>query len=197
MLNDVALRFFARSCALKNIILTTAILCSTTYTLPALADSHQFSAGSLTIENTFTFATPPGAMTAGGYLTITNTGTEDDTLTCGSASFSKVTQVHEMTMTDGVMKMRHLDQGLKIPAGESVTLKPGGLHMMFMQLTEQLIEGSTLTGTLMFSIAGEVPVEFTVMNRSDHMSKNSHKENAHQSEMKHNGDHSSSMKSDN
>ena len=187
MIKNVSLTFTFLQSGVKNLTKMAALLFAVSSSI--YADDHQIGIGELIIENTFTFATPPGAMAAGGYLTITNHGSEDDTLIGGTASFAEVTQVHEMKMTGGVMKMSHLEQGLTIPAGESVTLQPGGLHMMFMQLTQQLQEGEVMAGSLVFSNAGEVPVEFTVMNRSKHMSN-------HQEKMQHDTDHAKSTESD-
>lgn len=149
------------------------------------ADDQKIEAGNLVIENTFTFSTPPGAVTAGGYLTVTNNGETDDTLTGGSASFSEITEIHEMKMVEDVMKMRHLEQGLLIPAGESVELKPGGFHMMFMQLTNSLKEGDSISGTLNFAAAGEVSVQYEVLNRGEYMSAQPKGEGSSHHGMKH------------
>jgi copper(I)-binding protein len=71
-------------------------------------------------------------------------------------------EVHEMTMTDGVMKMRKLESGLEIKPGESVELKPGGYHIMFTGLREGLKQGQGLEGTLVFKNAGAVKIEYRV-----------------------------------
>ena len=67
-----------------------------------------------------------------------------------------------MAMSDGVMKMRHLPKGLEIKPGETVELKPGGYHIMFMDLREGLKQGQTVKGTLQFEKAGAVAVEYRV-----------------------------------
>ena len=67
-----------------------------------------------------------------------------------------------MKMDDGVMIMRPMADGIEIPAGETVELKPGGLHIMFMALKEQLVEGETRKAKLVFEKAGEIEVEFSV-----------------------------------
>lgn len=141
--------------------------------------AQTYGTDNLVIDKVYTFATPPGALAAGGYLTITNTGTEDDTLTGGTSSFANVTEVHEMKMVDDVMKMRHLESGLVIPAGETVELMPGGFHMMFMQLTQPLNEGEPVDATLTFSKAGELSVTYDVIDRRQqsgaHSMKHGHK----------------------
>jgi hypothetical protein len=71
-------------------------------------------------------------------------------------------EVHEMSMTDGVMKMRPLPDGLTIKPGETVELKPGGFHMMFMDIKQPLKQGDTMKATLTFEKAGTVEVIFNV-----------------------------------
>ena len=71
-------------------------------------------------------------------------------------------EVHEMTMTDNVTKMRRLQAGLEIKPGQSVELKPGGYHLMVMGLKEPLKEGQTVKGTLVFESAGTIEVEYRV-----------------------------------
>lgn len=119
-------------------------------------------AGSLTIEAPWSRATPSGAKVAGGYLKITNTGAETDRLTGGSLPRAGRVEIHEMSVTDGVMRMRPLSSGLEIKAGETVELKPGGLHLMFMDLTAGLKNGESVKGTLVFEKAGTVDVTFRV-----------------------------------
>jgi copper(I)-binding protein len=67
-----------------------------------------------------------------------------------------------MSVTDGVMKMREMENGIEIPAGETVALKPGGLHIMFMGLTRSFEEGTTVPVVLTFEKAGDVAVDLSV-----------------------------------
>jgi len=126
---------------------------------PAVA--QQFKVGDLVIEQPWTRATPKGASVAAGYLTIRNNGTSPDKLVGGSADFAEAVQVHEMSNANGVMKMRRLD-GLDIPPKGSVTLKPNGVHLMFLGLKRQLVAGQTVKATLAFEKAGSAPIEFKV-----------------------------------
>ena len=121
-----------------------------------------FKAGALVIEAPWSRATPGGAKTAGGYLKITNNGTAPDRLLRGTFAVAGSGQVHEMSMQGTVMKMRELDDGLEIKPGQTVELKPGGYHMMFMDLKEPLKAGQTIKGTLVFEKAGSVDVEYAV-----------------------------------
>lgn len=90
------------------------------------------------------------------FMAIANTGGTDDKLVAAATANAKKTEIHETKMEDGVMKMRMLMGGLTIPAGGTVTLKPMGLHVMMMGVTEKLVEGETLTLTLTFEKAGSV-----------------------------------------
>ena len=119
-------------------------------------------AGALVIEAPWARATPGGAKVGGGYMKITNTGTEADRLVGGSFPVARRFEVHEMAQEGDVMRMRHLPQGLEIKPGQTVELKPGGLHVMFVDLREPLKEGQTVKGTLTFEKAGMVEVGFPV-----------------------------------
>lgn len=119
-------------------------------------------AGPISVEAPWTRATPGGVDLAAGYGKITNTGKEPDRLTGGTFERAKKVEVHTMSNDGGVMKMRHLAEGVEIPAGQTVELKPGGLHLMLMGLSSGLKAGETLKGTLMFEKAGAVDVVYTV-----------------------------------
>lgn len=103
-----------------------------------------------------------GAKIAGGYLKITNTGKSPDRLVSAISAGADRVEIHEMSMTDGVMKMRPLADGLTIKPGETVELKPGGLHMMFMDIKQPLKQGDKLKATLTFEKAGKLDVSFDV-----------------------------------
>lgn len=118
--------------------------------------------GALTISEAFARATPPGAPVAGGFLLITNEGPEDETLVSVATPVSARSEIHEMRMDGDVMRMRELADGLPIPAGGSVTLEPGGYHLMFMDLNTPLIEGETVPVTLTFERAGEVEITLAI-----------------------------------
>ncbi len=124
--------------------------------IAGMASAHEVKVGSLDLTDLWTRATPPAAPSAGGYLTITNKGTEPDRLVAVSSPESDKGEVHEMSMDNGVMKMRALPDGIEIPAGGTVTLAPGGFHLMFITLKEPLAEGGKLPVTLTFEKAGKV-----------------------------------------
>lgn len=128
----------------------------------SVALAHGYQAGPLKIGHPWSRATPAGAKVGGGYLTIENTGSAPDRLVSVSVPFAGRTEIHEMAMKDGVMTMRPLDKGVEVPAGAKVEFKPGGYHIMFMELKQQLNQGEMLKGTLTFEKAGSVDVEFKV-----------------------------------
>lgn len=133
-----------------------------TAALAGAAVAHDFKAGPLQIDHPWSRATPGGATVAGGYLVVKNTGTAPDRLIAATAPFAGRVEIHEMSMKDGVMVMRPLPDGLAIPAGGSLELKPGGYHIMFLDLKAPLKEGTLVDGTLTFEKAGTVPVQFKV-----------------------------------
>ena len=133
--------------------------------LAALASpvqAQEYKVGSLVIDHPWTRATPKSANVAGGYVKITNTGNTPDRLTGGSADVSRKFEVHEMSMNGGVMKMRELKDGLEIPPGATVELKPGSYHIMMMNLSRPLAKGDKVKGSLTFEKAGKVDVEYAV-----------------------------------
>ncbi|CAH0341043.1 DUF1775 domain-containing protein [Rhizobium sp. CECT 9324] len=114
--------------------------------------------GDLELSGGFTKAMLPGQPVGGGFITITNKGAEDDVLVSATSPNAGEVQLHEMAMVNDVMKMRQLPDGIKVPAGQSVELKPGGLHLMFFKISEPFRDGATVPVTLTFQKAGSVDV---------------------------------------
>lgn len=141
-----------------------AVFCAACLLISPLA-AHDYKIGDLKIDHPWTRATPGGARVAGGFMTITNTGAQPDRLIGGSAVPAGIFEVHEMKMEGNVMKMRALDKGLEIKPGQKVELKPGGLHVMFIDLKKPLKEGELIKGTLVFEKAGTIEVEYKVEAR--------------------------------
>ena len=129
---------------------------------PAMAE--EIKAGDLAIDNPWSRATPAGAKVAAGYMTITNKGSAADRLIGGSTAAAGRVEVHEMAMKNGVMTMRPLTGGLPIEPGKTVTLAPGGYHMMFMDLKAPLKQGEKVPVTLEFEKAGKVNVTLDVQS---------------------------------
>ncbi len=131
---------------------------------PAFAHDGTTHLGPINISQPFSRATLPNAPVGGGFFTIENTGAEADRLVSVTSPASPDVQIHEMAMQGDVMKMRKLSDGLEIGPGETVTLSPGGLHLMFMGITQRFVEGETIPVTLTFEKAGTVELELPVLS---------------------------------
>ncbi|MBV9993668.1 MAG: copper chaperone PCu(A)C [Caulobacteraceae bacterium] len=107
-------------------------------------------------------ATPPGAATAAGYLTIVNRGREADRLVGAESSVAAKVQPHHMSMTGGIMRMRPVAGGLGIAAGATVRLAPEGDHLMLIGLKSPMTPGKIVKVTLEFARAGKVAVDVPV-----------------------------------
>jgi periplasmic copper chaperone A len=134
------------------------------FSLATSARTEEVKAGDLVITKAWSRATPGGAKVGGGYLTVTNNGSAADRLTGGYSDVTGKVEVHEMSMGDGgVMTMRHLEDGLTVPPGKTVTLAPGGIHLMLLDLKTPLRQGQPVAITLDFEKAGPVKVVFDVL----------------------------------
>ena len=148
---------------IKKLMLTaiaSAALLAHFLATPLRAD--EVKAGDLVITQAWSRATPGGAKTGGGYLTIENNGSSPDRLIGGSADIAAKVEMHEMSMKNGVMTMRPLDKGLTIEPGKTVKLAPGGYHLMMMDLKGPLKQGDKVPVTLEFEKAGKVQVSLDV-----------------------------------
>ena len=131
--------------------------------LAAAAHAHEFKAGDLAIGHPYAIETPATAKSAAGYFSVTNAGTAPDRLVAIEAEVPA--EVHD-TETDaaGVTRMTSVE-ALEIPAGQTVTFAPRGLHVMFTGLTAPWKAGDHIPATLVFETAGAVPVIFNVEPR--------------------------------
>jgi len=126
------------------------------------ASAGDYKAGSLDISDPWSRATPKGSSVAAGYMKIKNNGSTSDRLIGGSSDVAAKFEVHEMKMEDGVAKMRPVKGGLEIKPGETVELKPGSFHVMFVDLKKPLSAGDHFKATLAFEKAGTVSVDYDV-----------------------------------
>ena len=148
---------------LHRVTIISAFALAVSGTAPAPAQSTStFRAGSLVIEAPWSRATPGGARVGGGYMRIVNRGSEPDRLIGGTAAIAARVEVHESSTVGGVARMRPVEGGLPIRPGETVELKPGGLHAMLVDLTRPLKQGEVVKGTLVFEKAGTVEIEYRV-----------------------------------
>lgn len=124
--------------------------------------AHDYAVGDLTIAHPVSY--PTTGMTGAGYMEITNTGELTEQLVFVSGPFARG-EMHESRMDDdGMMRMERQDV-IEIAPGETVTLQPGGLHVMFMGLSGPLEIGDEIPATLVFERAGEIEVVFEVAER--------------------------------
>ena len=115
------------------------------------------------VEGAWARPTVEGQAAGGGFLKIVG-GAAADRLVAASAGVSHRVELHTMTMDGNIMRMREID-AIDVPAGQTVELKPGGLHVMFMELKAPLKNGSSFPLTLRFEKGGEVTVQMTVMTQ--------------------------------
>jgi copper(I)-binding protein len=129
-----------------------------------VAWAHDYTTGSLHIEHPWSRATPKGASVGAGYLVIENRGSTVDRFVSVSVSaeIAGRSEIHEMAVVDGVMRMRPLAKGIELAPGMTAKFEPGGLHLMFLDLKRPLEKGDRFNAKLVFEKAGEVEVEFVV-----------------------------------
>ena len=126
--------------------------------LPAAA--HDYRAGEIAISHPWSRAASANANGA-GFMTLRNTGAQADRLLSAASPAARVVELHTHVREGDVMRMRPVVD-IPVPAGETVELRPGGLHVMLIGLTGPLQQGSRVPLTLRFERAGEVQVELTV-----------------------------------
>lgn len=126
---------------------------------PSQANDHKKSAtvGDLVITKIWARTTPKTAKTGAAFFMIKNNGKTDDTLIDASSTLSKKTEIHQSSMENGIMKMRHVGK-IAVPAGAMVLLKPGSFHIMFMGLYGPINEGDEFPLNLSFEKAGSVKI---------------------------------------
>ena len=132
--------------------------------LPALAAApaaaQEARAGDLAVQRPWARAAGQGA-TGAGFLSISNRGAAADRLLSASSPMARAMELHSMVRDGDVMRMRPVD-AIDVPGGQTVTLRPGGLHLMLIGLSQPLRQGETVPVTLRFERAGEVQVALPV-----------------------------------
>jgi periplasmic copper chaperone A len=125
----------------------------------ALAHNHE--KGEIQVRHPWSRATPPGAKVAVAYMEIRNSGSQPDRLLAISTKVAQRVEMHVSQREGEVMKMRQV-KAFEIPARESYALRPGGSHLMLVDLAQPLKKGERFTMTLRFERAGEVEIELEV-----------------------------------
>lgn len=124
------------------------------------AAAQEARAGDLAVQQPWARAAGQGA-TGAGFLSISNRGAAADRLLSASTPAARAVELHTMIRDGDVMRMRAVP-GIEVPAGQTVALRPGGLHLMLVGLSKPLREGEAVPLTLRFERAGEVRVELSV-----------------------------------
>src|SRR6185503_10713086 len=130
--------------------------------LTAFVSSSPAAAHDIAVRQAWSRATPKAAKVAGGYLTIENRGVQPDRLLSASSGAAAKVEIHQMSMQDGIMTMRPREDGLAIAPEATVTLEPGGDHIMFIGLTAPFEEGQRVPVTLNFQRSGKIETSFEV-----------------------------------
>ncbi len=128
--------------------------------------AQEIRAGDLRISQTVARATAPMARTGAVYLTVSNAGTLPDRLISASTAAAETVELHTTVREGNVMRMQPVP-GIDVPAGQTVTLSPGGLHVMLIGLRGPLKDGSSLALSLTFQRAGRVDVTVPVSRAVD------------------------------
>ena len=129
---------------------------------PGSAAAADYQLVALKVTQPWARATPKGAASGAAYMTVTNTGAKAVRLRCVSSDAAAKCQIHEMSMDGGVMRMRPVEGGLEVKPKETVTLKPGGFHMMLTGLKAPLQQGKMLEVTLQADGGATAQVEFPI-----------------------------------
>jgi hypothetical protein len=148
--------------------MTTSMLCGRM--LPALfavglaaqAQAHGYIKGDIAIIQPWSRATAPRADTGAGYMTLRNSGRQPDRLASVSSPRAATVEIHSMTMTGQVMRMRPMASGVPLRPGQTVSLSPGGTHLMLVGLKAPLKQGEMVPLTLHFARAGAITVALKV-----------------------------------
>lgn len=139
--------------------------------LASLAFSPAAMAQEFALKDAYARSSTPSAKSGAAFFHLMNLGDQDDRLIGAAADFAPKVELHSHTQdSNGVMRMGQIEGGVAIPAGGMHAFKRGGDHLMLMGLSAPLVQGDTLSVTLVFEKAGEVVVQIPV----DHERKPDH-----------------------
>ena len=127
--------------AMKTLFKLSAAVVGVALSMPLLAQT-------VDVKDAWARSTVQGQKASGAFMKLT--AQEGTKLVGGSSPVAGVVEVHEMKMEGNVMKMRAVEGGLDLPAGKAVELKPGGYHVMLMDLKAALMKDTTIPLTLVF-----------------------------------------------
>ena len=135
---------------------------------PAQADAHPVQ-----IHEPFVRMLPPTQPNTAAFMVLENTGERDLALVRAESEASRVVELHDHLMVDGMMRMREVER-IALPAGARTELKPGGLHVMLIGLRAPLQEGEQVAITLVFDDGSQVEVHAPVRHPGEEMPSHHH-----------------------
>jgi copper(I)-binding protein len=138
--------------------LKTVLLAGACALLPSLAIAEMM------VDDPYARAAGAMARSGAAFMQITNTGGADDRLVAAASDVAERVELHTHIMDGDVMRMVEVEEGFAIPAGETIALERGGMHVMFLGLIRALEQGDEIEVTLTFEEAGEMTVTVPVDN---------------------------------
>jgi copper(I)-binding protein len=132
--------------------------------LAGAAFAHNHEKGEIQIRHPWSRATPPGAKVGVAYMEIRNSAAQPDRLLAISTKLAQRVEMHVTEREGEVMKMRQV-KSFEIPARENYALRPGGSHLMLVDLAQPLKKGERFTMRLVFERAGELEIELEVQEQ--------------------------------
>jgi copper(I)-binding protein len=131
------------------------LIAGLTTILLTLSTTSSVIAGDIQVTGVWSRATPPLAEVGAGYFKAENRGSTTDTLIGASSPVAQRAEFHHHIMKDGMMMMRQLES-IEVPAAGVIEFKPGGKHIMLIDLEHRLLEGEPFPLTLEFKNAGKI-----------------------------------------
>lgn len=133
---------------------------------PTPPEAVSVSPAAILFSGGWAAVTPNGAKVGAGYVTITNPTGSPDKLVSAESPRASHTEIHEMKMDGAMMKMSQVD-GLTIPAHGAVELRPGGYHVMFIEIAEPFRTGDSIPVRLTFERAGAQNIILPIRERTE------------------------------
>lgn len=149
---------------MRKFILIFVMLLSVTACGGGEEPAAQSEAGTIAINDIYSFIVPSGAPVGAVFMTITNQSNEDDRMIGFKSDHASRIELHTMAMDGEIMRMRQVN-GFTIPAGQDHSLRPGGDHIMLYGVQSALAVGQTFNAIAVFEKAGEIPLTVEMRNR--------------------------------